>query len=72
MGYIMLIILLGVIAWTLIRLFTRRRLPLNHYAPFNDAMEGKKDDRTKSSLHDTKHEVEYEEITPEKENHINQ
>lgn len=67
MGYIMLAILIGVIIWTLIRFFTRRRLPLNHYAPFDDAMEGKKDDIHKSSLHDTKHEVEYEEMTPKKE-----
>lgn len=42
MGYIMLIILIGVIVWTLSRLFTHRRLPLNQYAPFHDAMEGKK------------------------------
>ena len=70
MGYIMLIILIGVIVWTLSRLFTHRRLPLNQYAPFHDAMEGKKDDSGRSSLHDTKHEVEYEEATPKKDDDI--
>lgn len=67
MGYIFLAILIGVIAWTLWRLGTKRRLPMNHYMPFDDAMEGKKDDNNASSIHDTKHEIEYEETTLKKE-----
>ncbi|MGB3259984.1 hypothetical protein [Paenisporosarcina sp.] len=67
MGYIFLAILIGVIIWTLWRLGTKRRLPLNHYQPFDDAMEGTKDDMKSSPLHDTKHETEYEETTSKKE-----
>jgi hypothetical protein len=59
-GYIFLAILIGVIIWTLWRLGTKRRLPLNHYQPFDDAMEGTKDDMKSSS--------EYEETTSKKEN----
>jgi len=66
-GYIFLAILIGVIIWTLWRLGTKHRLPLNHYKPFSDAMEGTKDDLKASTLHDTKHETEYEEITAKKE-----
>ncbi|QBP42823.1 hypothetical protein [Paenisporosarcina antarctica] len=67
MGYIILAMLIGVICWTLWRLFNHRRLPLNFFTPFNDAMEGKKDDSNSTALQDTKHQVEYEETTPKKE-----
>ncbi|MDX1806190.1 MAG: hypothetical protein R3267_04065 [Paenisporosarcina sp.] len=67
MGYIILALLISVIGWTLWRLATMRRLPLNHFTPFDDAVEGKKEENTTTSLHDTKHEIEYEETTPKKD-----
>lgn len=69
MGYIFLAILIGVIIWTLWRLGTKRRLPLNHYQTFDDGMEGTKDNKKASSLQDTKYETEGEETASKKENH---
>lgn len=75
MGYIPLVILLGVVAWTLWRMVNHRRLPLNYFTTFDDAVEGKKEDNTTTSLNDTKHEIEYEETTPKthvKEEKVNE
>ena len=67
LGYIIFALLIGVICWTLWRLVTIRRLPLNHFTPFDDSIDGKREDNDTTSLHDTKHEIEYEETTPKKD-----
>jgi len=36
MGYLALAILIGVIIWTLWRLFSHKRLPLNYYSTLNN------------------------------------
>lgn len=64
MGYMALAILLGVVAWTLWRMFTHRRLPLNYFSTFDDTVEGNKDENKTTSLNDTKHGIEDKETTP--------
>jgi hypothetical protein len=44
MGYVALAILIVVIIWTLWRLFTYKRIPLNYYSTLNDDMDQKKVD----------------------------
>ena len=64
MGYMALAILLGVVAWTLWRMVNHRRLPLNYFSTFDDAVDGKKDENKTESLNESKHEIENEETTP--------
>jgi len=51
MGYLALAILIGVIIWTLWRLFTHKRLPLTYYSTLND--EEKSESETKKNDEDT-------------------
>lgn len=53
MGYIALAILIGVIIWTLWRLFTHKRIPLNYYSTRDDAV-----DQNKVDLENSPSEIE--------------
>lgn len=59
MGYVALAILISVIIWTLWRVFTYKRIPLNYYS----TLDNEKTDESKLQT-DTKHEKENEGITP--------
>ncbi len=48
MGYLSLVILIGVIAWTLWRFVNHRRLPLNTYQSFDERNEMNKDNTNQS------------------------
>lgn len=58
MGTIILILLVGVIIWTLWRLATirRRRLPLDYFSQFDEDFKVENEDSKITKLQDTEHE----------------
>ena len=69
MGTIILILLAGVIIWTLWRLATirRRRLPLDYFSQFDEDFKVKNEDSKITKLQDTEHEIEDEKTTSKKD-----
>ncbi|PUB11424.1 hypothetical protein [Paenisporosarcina sp. OV554] len=67
MGKIIFMLLVVVIIWSLWRLATNRRLPLDYFSQVEDDFKGKKEESKTTLLHDTKHEIEDEESTSKKD-----
>ena len=69
MGTIILILLVGVIIWSLWRMATirRRRLPLDYFSQFDEDFKVENEDSQVTKLHDTEHETEDEKTTSKKE-----
>lgn len=69
MGAIILLLLAGVVIWSLWRLATirRRRLPLDYFSQFDEDFKVENEDSKITRLHDTKYETEDEKPTSKKE-----
>ena len=69
MGTIILILLVGVIIWTLWRLATirRRRLPLDYFSQLDEEFKVKSDGSKSAKLQDTENEIEDEKTTSKKD-----
>ena len=67
MGKIIFMLLVVVIIWSLWRLATNRRLPLDYFSQVEDDVKEKKENNKTTILHDTKHEIEDEESTSKKD-----
>ena len=69
MGTIILILLVGVIIWSLWRLATirRRRLPLDYFSQFDEDFKVENEDSKITKLHDTEYETEDEKTTSKKD-----
>ncbi|KQL52630.1 hypothetical protein AN964_03180 [Heyndrickxia shackletonii] len=62
MGYFFILIIIVVIGVVCFRFFKRKSAPSNQYTPYDDITVGKKIEiKRDSPLHDTKHQIEYEE-----------
>jgi hypothetical protein len=64
LGKIIFILLVVVIIWSLWRLATNRRLPLDYFSQVEDDFKGEKEDNKTIVLH---HEIEDEEATTKKD-----
>lgn len=69
MGAIILLLLAGVIIWSLWRLATirRRRLPLDYFSQFDEDFKVENEHSKITKRHDTKYETEDEKTTSKKE-----
>jgi len=61
-GYVFTLFILVVIGVVCYRIFKKKSVPSNQYTPYDDITIGKKIDiKRENPLHDTKHQIQYEE-----------
>lgn len=61
-GYVFTLFIIVVIGFVCYRIFKGKSAPSNQYTPYDDITVGKKVDiKRDSPLHDTKHQIQYEE-----------
>jgi len=61
-GYVFTLFIMVVLGFICYRIFKGKSVPSNQYTPYDDITVGKKVDiKRVNPLHDTKHEIQYEE-----------